>query len=390
MRGTEGAAISDPRFLEMVESMAGADGTPKAHSGMAGDRMDETDLNQGSPVVKVGEFYMRLDVFGTGEEKEIMLVMDLTNNRPIYYDYTARVTADGRRPFRVIRVNPVENRWYGCSQVGLFWGLQELIDLSINRMNKSQSDSGGVDFFNPDGVYEGDNNPFLRFNDNHTYTLKKDYKAEDVIQRVYLTDIKHDYLLKIVEIAQQYAQSLGGVANANDSQMAGLDTAKLATGIRHIERAGQEMIGPLIDHLIPGFQHTTEMFAKITVANLSQKETFTFFKDGSNQFEEMEPASIRDFEYTIKINLTTYMGEQELVQTQAAIDAWERFMAYPAHAQAVIAPLFERLFNTYQIPDPEQYFQPIPDQPIPGQAGDMMTGDPEMLLPQANRPELTA
>jgi len=341
-------------------------------------------------VVKVGEFYMRLDVFGTGEEKEIMLVMDLTNNRPIYYDYTARVTADGRRPFRVIRVNPVENRWYGCSQVGLFWGLQELIDLSINRMNKSQSDSGGVDFFNPDGVYEGDNNPFLRFNDNHTYTLKKDYKAEDVIQRVYLTDIKHDYLLKIVEIAQQYAQSLGGVANANDSQMAGLDTAKLATGIRHIERAGQEMIGPLIDHLIPGFQHTTEMFAKITVANLSQKETFTFFKDGSNQFEEMEPASIRDFEYTIKINLTTYMGEQELVQTQAAIDAWERFMAYPAHAQAVIAPLFERLFNTYQIPDPEQYFQPIPDQPIPGQAGDMMTGDPEMLLPQANRPELTA
>ena len=58
------------------------------------------------------------------------------------------------------------------------------------------------------------------------------------------------------------------MVSANDSQIVGLDLAKqLATGIRHIEKVGQEIIfGPLLDGIvIPSIQSATEMFFKFVV-----------------------------------------------------------------------------------------------------------------------------
>lgn len=59
---------------------------------------------------------MHIDL-GDGFRRNILMVLDIKRQRPIYYDYVARVcSGDGRRPFRVLRVNPVANRWYGASQ----------------------------------------------------------------------------------------------------------------------------------------------------------------------------------------------------------------------------------------------------------------------------------
>lgn len=379
MQGANGKAVTDPKFLEMVEQMSAADNKPKSRdnqrdaSGESGYHVTET---QTTSTVEIGEFWIRTDLFGTGEQHSIMLVMDLTNKRPIFYEYAGNLTPDGKRPFRVLRVNAVENRWYGSSQVGLFWGMQELLDLNANRINLSQSNAGRKDFFNPDGVHEGDNNPNLTLNDSQTFTLKKGFTADMVLSSVHLSDIKHDVLMSINQMLQQFAQSLGGVASSNDADMAGLDSNKLATGIRHMERVGQEMFGPLIDDLIVGIQESIEMFFKIQIASITDVETYEFYRDGASQFAQITPQEIRNMDFRIEIELTTYKGEQMLAQNEAASAVVVEFYKLPFPVQQVVQRLYQGRLHALQIKDADAYIQPIDlmgggggvDQNLPVQA----------------------
>lgn len=187
-----------------------------------------------------------------------------------------------------------------------------------------------------------------------------------------------------MQIIQQFAISLAGVTSANDSQMAGLDSSRLATGIRQIEKVGQEMFGPLLDDLIPGVQEAVEMFFKITVANLDQDEVFDFFRDGQRVFDTMKPKEVQSLDFTVEIELTTYKGEQELVQRQSALDIIERFYSWPIAIQQRVAPLVLDTLKLLQIPNAEQIIDPMDPQMPPRRPRQI----PELAAqPKPNRPE---
>jgi len=356
MNATDGVAITDPRFLEMVHEMAGADGSAKSHDNQRIEDHDEDYANT-EPKIQIGEFYCHYYV--QGQRKNIMVVMDITNRRPIYYNYVARVTADGLRPLRCIRINPVENRWYGSSMVGLFWGLQELLDLTINRINKSQSDSGRVDFVMEEAIKEFEDNPHLMLNAGKRYTIKQGYNAKDVIFSHFLQNINHDVLRSILEIIQQHAQSLGGSMSANDADMAGLDTVKLATGIKHMERVNQEMFGPVIDSLIPGFQGALQMFSSITAANMMEPRELLMNRNGEKVTETITPQEVKAFDFKIELELTTYKGEQQLAQITLARELIKEFYDLPYPVQVVSVDIYRRYLKAIQIPNADQAIQPI-------------------------------
>ena len=124
--------------------------------------------------------------------------MDKKNKRPLFYDYVANRTPNGKRPFNVTRVNRVEGRWHGIGTMEVFQPLQEVVDLLVNRWNHSQSRSGNVIFWNPELTLEGEENPHLELNGGRTYTPKGNIDPENILKVIPLYDVKGREIYKVV------------------------------------------------------------------------------------------------------------------------------------------------------------------------------------------------
>lgn len=298
--------------------------------------------------VPIMECYVTMDVNDDGQPEDVMIILDRETRAPIYYDYLDRVTPDGKRPFHVVRVNPVDGRWYGNSQVDVYWDLQMFVDLTWNRWNFAQSNAARVDFWNPSAVFEGDGNPHLRLNAGRAYRLKPGFSADDALQSKYLSDLKGGDLQSQIEFVLQLATTMSGVSSANDASLSGLDTSKLATGIRNIEKSGQELFAPLISHLEPGLGSACESLLALLVSAMDGPEVYQYF-EGEVRVEEIRPDDLRGIQFLVEMELTRYKTEQELQQGLAALDVIDRFYTLAPDLQQVVAPIYRNLLKLFSI-----------------------------------------
>ncbi len=351
-----------PRLLEILNNMGagsgermerGAMGRPE--EGEGANTNTETGGDKINPMVHLGEFYLSYDPFGDGRgRREIVLLLDLNSREPIYYDYLANVTPDGMRPFHVPRINPVNNRWHGTGNMETYWPLQEMIDLLANRWNMSQSASARVDFWNPSAVVEGDADPNLELNGGETYTLKPNRKAEDALQVVYLTDIKSDRIHDQIQYLQQHLTNMSGVANANDSRSAGLDTAELATGVNNIQASGEELFSPWVSHLTPGHESAARAAIMIEIRHMNPTSIFHFFEGKERRLGTISRSELRDLELDIKIEMTRFRTERELIQNEKAYTVFHRFYSLPRVLQTLWVDQAKRNLSNLEVVDAEK------------------------------------
>ena len=337
------------KTVELIRELTANTGEPKSganQSDRPGDDRGSDTRDSGEPVVEMAEIYLWYDANGDGILENIMLVVDRKNRVPVFYDYVPNVTIDGLRPFEVVRINEVEGRWYGEGVMGMFESTQNIVDLLVNRWNFSQSGSGRVTFWRPDMTLEGRANPNLVLNGGQTYSLAPNAKAEDALSVVYLTDNKFDHLERMFEFFMQVAMNESGVANSNDAQTAGLDTQKLATGIRNIEKAGQEMFAPFISDLEPSLEAILKRELLVLFANLDKKEIFTYLDADTEtgkeiqRLEEITPEQVRNLTLNVSLLLTRYKGEQQLIQGEQASAIVERFYTLPVQIQPFVAQFY--------------------------------------------------
>jgi hypothetical protein len=358
------------KAIELIRELAQESATPKnANSGYETDLDIETSSSRedrSDPVASIAEFYLRYDADGDGMMEEIMLVVDRTSKTPIFYDYTANVTADGQRPFSVQRVNEVPGRWYGIGAMEMFETTQQIIDLTVNRWNFSQSRSARVDFWNPQNTLEGRSNPHLTLNWGGTYTPVPGKTARDCLESVYLENNKDGALQQFMEFFIQLATNESGVANANDSKFAGLDSAELATGVRNIEKSGQELFSLYLGHLEPGISDLLRKQVNILFANLNEMEVYRYFEQGEENGEgaegvvEIDPADIADMDLDVKILLTRYRGEQIMESSVRATELVEKFYSQHPFVQERTADLYRQMLKALQVSNVDQIIVPIP------------------------------
>ena len=309
------------------------------------DRPEQGEVNRQStgrdrnePVVGLAECWLWFDVFGDGVLRSLMVLMDQDGKIPIYYDYVANLTPDGLRPLDVVRINPVTGRWHGQGNVERFYSLQDQADLLINRAMFAESRGARVDFFNRNCVVEGRSNPNLELNWGGTYTLEEGKTAADALSSVYLTNNKSANLKDLLETVLQTIQAMSAVSNVNDGAMAGLDTAKLATGIRNLEASGEELFHQYISQLRPCLEailrRALKTLLKTVAESDEEKNKLTkFFDRGSQRMVEIDPMRLTDLDLQIALTLTTY-DRQSRVQSSTL--AYNMLMQY---LQAVGAPI---------------------------------------------------
>jgi hypothetical protein len=357
------------KAVEMLRTLATSSSQPK--SAQNSDNVDKSTGDtrieaQTQPVVEIAEFHLRYDCDGDGILEDVMLVIDRKSRTPIFYDYEANITADGLRPFSVIRVNEVPGRWYGIGAMEMFDTSQKIVDLLVNRWNYSNGKSARVDFWNPHNTIEGRANPNLELNWGGTYTPAPGKSAKDCLESIYLENNTGDQVQELSEFFMQLMTNESGVANSNDGQLAGLESTKLATGIRNIEKSGQELFSLHLGHLEPGVSETLTKMVKLMMSRMDQLEVHRYFEEGeggegTGDFQEINPGDISNMELDTRILLTRYRGEQIL---ESSIRAWEIVEKYYAQTsldvQARTQNMAIDILKALQIPNADRVIEPLP------------------------------
>jgi hypothetical protein len=298
-------------------------------------------VETGGPISEFAEFYMHFDCNGDGIAESVMLICDVKSQAPIFYDYVSNVTTDGLRPIKVVRVNPVEGRWYGVGIFELFESYQQIIDLLVNRWNFSQSRAGRVDFWRPTDTQEGDRNPNLTMNWGSTYTIKPGVDPDGVLVSKYLTDIKFDQIRTMIEFFLQLLTAESGVSNANDAQMAGLESSNLATGINQIQQSGEELTEPMLQDLKPGIEAVLTREISVTLANMNPIEVFTYLEGQTEGIDRLTPDDVRGLVFKVKIELDTRNDQQKIQLSTAAASLVERFYMLAPQVQQKVAYFYQ-------------------------------------------------
>ena len=357
------------RMVAMLQKLDNNSSAPKSASTQA-IRPNEnytpvpSSPDAAGPVAEFAEFYMWYDANGDGVPENIMLIADRKNQIPIFYDHVANVTTDGLRPIEIIRINPIEGRWYGMGIIELFESYQIVTDLLVNRWNFSQSRSGRVDLWTPTNTLEGDRDQNLKMNWGGTYTKKPGMKAEDVLETVYLNDTKFEAIHEMIQFFMQLAMNESGVTNANDDQAAGMQSAKLATGILEVKKSGDELFQPIIADLKGPLERLLNREISVTLANLNPEEVFTYLDGDTMQIDKLTPQDVRGLKYKATISLTTHKNQQTLQQSATATQLVTEFYGHPPDIQERLAFFYKKQIRALcPDVDPDQVI--VPQQPNP-------------------------
>lgn len=343
--------------------------------------------NRLQPSVKVAEFNLTYDIDGDGL-RNITLIVDRESRVPIFYDYDANVTEDGLRPYSCERVNEIPGRWYGMGAMEMMNPSQQIIDLWMNRKNRAVSGAGRVDLWSPHNTKEGQANPNLEMNWGGSYTpINNGTKPEEILQSIYLQDNIGDKLMELIEFVMQLMMNESGIANANDGNVSGMDSTKLATGIRNIEKSGQELFSLFLGHLEPGITECLTKMVKILFGHLDEIEVYRYFETGESKVDpqtgmviqgegaegmmQIDPGEIAQLEIDVQILLTRYRGEQVVESNLNAVKVALQYFdpAISPEVQGRLAPLFIDVLKAYQVGNADQIIRPLVQAPMAGPAG---------------------
>jgi len=329
------------KMLALVKKMDSNGPMPKAASQLQPRPNDNfvagPNVETGGPISEFAEFYMWYDANGDGIAENIMLICDKTTQAPIFYDHVANVTTDGLRPLKVVRVNPVEGRWYGVGIMELFESYQNIIDLLVNRWNFSQSRAGRVDFWRPTDTQEGDRDPNLKMNYGGSYTLKPGVEADSALHSVYLNDIKFSEIQTMFQFFLQLLYNESGVTTANDGEAAGASSSELATGLIQNQQSGDELFRPTLQDLKPGLRDVLAREIDVTLANMNQKEVFSYLEGNTEGIDTLTPDDVRGLKFKVKIALSTQDDQKKIQLSAAASSLVEKFyMLEPIVQQKVV------------------------------------------------------
>lgn len=334
------------RIVSLIQSLQNNTSQPKAAE-QAAVRPNEsytaiqTGASAAGPVAEFAEFYMWYDANEDGIAENIMIIADRQSQVPIFYDHVANITTDGLRPIEIVRINPIAGRWYGMGIIELFESYQTVTDLLVNRWNFSQSSAGRVTFFRPSNTQEGDATPNLQMNWGRTYTLKPGCKAEETLEVVYLNDTKFEAIHEMIQFFMQLAMNESGVTNANDDQAAGMQSAKLATGILEVQKSGNELFQPIIEDLKGPLERLLNREIDVILANINPEEAYTYLQGDTMKIDKLTPQDVRGLKYKCTITLTTHKNQQTLMQSAQATALVEKFYMLSPEVQARVAPFYQ-------------------------------------------------
>ncbi len=218
-----------------------------------GDDHDAAAESMGFRERRYDEIYLRVDWRGTGRYERVAMLIDRELRWPVYYGPVSELLhwTDRPHPFRVPRIFPYEDRWYGRGYYDRYGPQADFADRCWNRMEMELQRSGNILVENRDAHEAGRAGIPIRFRSTDTLRVTGTATVEDVLKVITVVPQVQE-AQAAMDMSLQKLQSEAGVIGPGDATSEALNAsntlgeAQIAEANKSValeEREGEIMRG---------------------------------------------------------------------------------------------------------------------------------------------------
>lgn len=292
----------------------------------------ETDYSDASnkDKVLVAEIYIRCAIHadeGDYEPYELMVVMDLKNDKLVFYDYLDCHMK--RRPYGVIPgVEKESGRWYGIGVFSKMFSSGLYIDTQINRVNEKASQANSIRFFDKMACEEWKNGAKKpTFGSREIFAISQGYNNTDR-PPVWEVNLRADadLDLNLVDRMQQASDLEFGVISSRDASASDLNQSNTATGVLSIERDANVLTKDTeADHI----GAIERILGQAVELELDQMNPATLMLSQSGELITLNREEIRTLNKRVRLLMTNTRSAEQLQMNEKAEAVVARYYQYP-------------------------------------------------------------
>lgn len=328
---------------------------------MAGEKQPKTDKGEQEVstkhlnIVNCADVYMRFNPFegelnDPGIESEVWILVDLVQKKAIWYDYLGNHMS--KRPFEVIPgVECVPNRWYGVGVFEMLQHKQLYVDTQFNRVNFKSTKSASVRFRVKNSVAQWKAGEKLVLGDDKIYDIEdpRFNKDNPPLFAVNLTEID-EFAMQLIELMIQAGSTEVGIVGPDDGAMAGLDTTKLATGIKSLERTGNLLMKFTEEDHADAIRAILDQAVDIILEHMDEDELI--FREDTGALLQLNRSEIRRMKDSVTLLLTRSRSTDTIETARMVIQlVREYYEALNPFEQYKLRPEYLRQLKALETPD---------------------------------------
>lgn len=335
-------------------------------SGEKQPKEEKGEQETGSKVlhkVKCADVYIRCDADGDGREEEIWAIFDRVNQKIIWMDYLGNHMK--KRPFEVIPgVEKVPNRWYGVGVFEMMEHKQLYIDTQFNRVNYKSSKSSGARFRNKNAVEEWKAGDEVEIGGDNIYNIidpRFDSKNPPLFQ-VNLSEID-PFAMELIKLMLQAGSTEMGIVGPNDGDIAGLDTTKLATGIKSLERTGNVLMKFTEQAHGKAIESILDQAVDIIIEHMDDDEVI--FREDTQELVALNREEVRRLGKDVRL-LLTRSRSTETLETCTAVTkiCREYYESLNTFERYKLRDVYIRQLKALEEPDAEKKLEEVTPQQL--------------------------
>lgn len=316
-------------------------------------------------IVNCVDAYIRCDADEDGVAEEIWITLDITNERAIWFDYLKNHME--RRPFGVLRgVEEVEGRWYGVGVFEMLDHKQLFVDTQFNRQNWKSSKASSMRFINKTSVKQWKNGQQPVVGDDQFFEIDDPMFNKDLPPAFEVRFGESDPVgMELMQAQMQAAATEVGVIGPNDGQMAGLDSTKLATGIRALERTGNQLQKATEKIQAKDIVNLLDLSFDTILSNMDEEELI--YRKDTDQLLELSREEIRRLDRDIKLTLSRTRSTETLENSAAVINIINQFYdirSQDPYRAKKMHPEYIRQLKALEVQDADELLDEVTDEEI--------------------------
>lgn len=325
-------------------NLSNKDANPRSPIEKNKERTENLDFDsQENPSVQILECWIKRDVLGTGQPQEFCIFIDPETEKPIFYEYVAKLTPDNRVPYSVVSIGKDRNKWCGLSLPERIRSFQEYVDKQFNSQSyRNELAANPVVGVNPQAVEDEPED--VELHAGKIFELKDQYGIDDFLQfsAIPNVDIKTQELIDFVfGIVQLWL----GVSNMAQGDYQALAPANTATGVEATLREASKIGRRWMRRIVRGFEDHLTKLVQVAMATMDEEEVFEYMEGDIKAFAVMTPEAVRDLGINTKVILSQDQGQRAIEKANLALQTQDRYFQSPPEMRPFIRPMLKRILD---------------------------------------------
>jgi len=327
-------------YVNMVKKDANPRSPIEKNEGRSENLAFDSDEN---PSIQVLECWMKRDVLGTGTPQEFCVFIDPETEKPLYYEFVAKLTPDNSVPYTSVSIGKERNRWCGRSLPERIRSFQEYVDKQFNSQSyRNELAANPIIGVNPQAVEDEPED--VELHAGKIFELKDQSSIDEFIQFAAIpnVDVRTQDLIDFVfGIVQLWL----GVSNMAQGDYQALAPANTATGVEATLREASKIGRRWMRRIVRGFENHLTKLVQVSMATMDEEEVFEYMEGDVRAFGVMTPDAIRDIGINVRVILSQDQGQRAIEKANLALQTQDRYFQSTPEMRPFIRPMLKRILD---------------------------------------------